>query len=218
MEVFDVKVLSPKFGYIFTQTLFLFSLRLASFWVIFIDELRYINVVVLLAETYLNMFSLTVPMKLSITQDFSSFFCRIELNYILSVFIIEFATSIYPYFICSSLFQDPRKCVCRCPVFHFKGIIRTNLENMPITANKYLISLMHFENACMSIKSAAQISSIPFTLTLLLWHFLVTGLQSSSASSSSSFRIFFDFYRSTKTKINYSINEISNYLFINSFP
>ena len=49
-----------------------------------------------------------------------------------------------------------------------------NLENMSITVSKYFIPLLSFENACMSIKSAAQISSIPFTLTPSL-KFSVTG-------------------------------------------
>ena len=85
IENFSVKVRPPNSGYKFLHTLFSFSLRLASFGIIFIDEwiaLLYWSTsksststyfLVLLAEKYLNIFSLLVLLNLSFTQDFSSF-------------------------------------------------------------------------------------------------------------------------------------------------
>ena len=82
---FGGKVLPPNSGYKFIHILFSFSLRFASFAVIYMDEwiaLLYrsasksstpTNFLVLLADKYLNIFSLIVIVNLSITQDFSSF-------------------------------------------------------------------------------------------------------------------------------------------------
>ena len=58
----------------------------------------------------------------------------------------------------------------------FRGLIHPYLLNTFIAINKYFIPLFHLLNFCISTKSAAQISSIPFEITDLFEKFLVIGL------------------------------------------
>ena len=59
---------------------------------------------------------------------------------------------------------------------HICIILRYSIINDLVSTKELNESFLSFEKACISIKSDAQISSIPFMLTILLSNFLLTGL------------------------------------------
>ena len=91
---------------------------------------------------------------------------------------IIFPVIIDPQFILPTLSEDLCKYVCNFLFsLSFNATSQTNLEKISSTYNKYLNPLLSFENVCISIKSEAKISSMPFTLTHPLQFCLLPGVK-----------------------------------------
>src|SRR6218665_326290 len=137
-----------------------------------------------LAEKYLNILSRMLLFHLSTTQDFSSF----SVEYYSTSFLtslsknsLPLSTHTFPCFrpLLARIFAKPS--AVDFPVLSFNGTIQLNLEKVSKTVSKYLKPALSFAKACISTKSACQISSVPLTTTLLFGKRLTTGLCSSSA-------------------------------------
>ena len=85
-------------------------------------------------------------------------------------------------------------------IFYWDGTAHAYLLNTSIPVRIYLNPLLKEEKACMSTKSADQISSLLKSITDRLGNFLLIGLCNSSANFS--FQLFFLFLPKPSKKIS----------------
>ena len=201
---FDILTLSPTekrgltisgsgyfayFGYKFLHTLFSFFFLLAWTGVILIEEcsvlLSYstswsntsMYLLVKFAEKYSNIFYSMVLFQRSTPIDCSSFSVEYNSTKLCTSLLwnsLPLSTHIYSGWRSFNVFSNALATALRD--LFFKGTIHPYLENTSIAVNKYFTLSLNFAKDCMSMGSAAQISSMPLTYTILFLNVLVTGL------------------------------------------
>src|SRR6218665_229429 len=163
------------FKFLHTMVLFLFILAslgdifmeecLVSLYRATIDSKTSIYLLVELAVKYLNIFSLIVRFHRSIMHDFSSFSVEYSsTSFWTSLLKNSFPLSTDSFLGFLSLLVNilSKACDTDFPLLSFNGTIQPYLEKISTTLNKYMKPSLYSAKHCISIKSAAQISSMLF--------------------------------------------------------